>query len=666
MRPSLNIILTLPSAALFFLAVYLSFSTSYSSALNHFFPTFDCAVTRMLRDYNVSMIAFLVPLIAFIASWCRPVLTTSIFITAASHESGTEERLTRKHITIFLLIGILCMVSSSSLAISSVELISFSLLISSGLTLLFIEHRIVATYVRRVVSDPVFYVVMVLYGATCLYATSLIQNPEYALRGIESGFYDYVLDIFNQQLGLVSFGDNFHPTPWSVGVYGDHPAGISFLQLKFFEYFGADFWTWRQSTTWIYYLTIFPLYLLLRDIFDRKTALPGVLLFVTSYYGFQFSKTGYNNIHYVVFWITGMWLINIAATYQSKALIFLAAVVLSLAAYINYIGLALPFLGLLTWVTVSRGLSWPLSSKKQFLLFMLSGIAIALFPFLSHLDQHLQLFVHFSDPLKHSLGSLSLAQFLPSFVRIENLLFTGLHPLLYAECPLYYLDGKLFDEISATLLLFGLFHFHKALPKGVARSLCFSLAAQLALFIVVMGYFNRYDHPAFTRMFFFIPCVSIFGAIGLRALTKELSPALGTITASLMLIVAGGINYFQLDSYQAKWGLHGYCFDIASYLAEQNTEYRAPLSYIDDATSEEVRNTEKEAEWFPLKRAVQVVALSSAKPPVLPLDKLYNEVFIGYQAPQIELIEKQLVNFGYRKEAPLNCAYSRTYLRYVR
>jgi hypothetical protein len=465
---------------------------------------------------------------------------------------------------------------------------------------------------------------------------------------------------------LVSFGENFQPTPWSAGVYGDHPAGISFLQLKIFEYFGADFWVWRKSTTWIYYFTLFPLYLLLRDLFDRRTAIIAVFLFIFSYYGFQFSKTGYNNIHYLVFWITGMWLTNSAIIYKSRALIFLASVALSLAVYLNYIGLALPFLGMFTWWHTSRELSWPAQNKRDFFHTILCGVAITLVPFISHIDQHLQLFVHFSDPLKHSVQSLTVNQFLPSSTRIGNLLFTALHPFLYAECPLYYLDGKLFDGISASLFLFGLFHFRKALPKGTTRSLCSSLALQLALFIIVMGYFNRYDHPAFTRMFFFIPCISFFGAIGLRILTKELSPRLGMTLCAFTLLVAGGINFSQLDYYQAKWGQHGYCFDIPSFFAAQNTEYRNPVSYIDDASSEEVRNTEKELEWFPLKRAVQVIAITSPTSSMLPLDKLYNEVFIGYSAPHIELIEKQLVEFGYRKDTPINCAYGRVYQRYVR
>jgi 4-amino-4-deoxy-L-arabinose transferase-like glycosyltransferase len=85
------------------------------------------------------------------------------------------------------------------------------------------------------------------------------------------------------------------PSPFALGVYS-YPILSSYFQALVLKIFGATLWSWRFSSVLAGLATILPLYLLARELFDRRVAvLSGFAMLASAYY-LAFSRLGYNNI----------------------------------------------------------------------------------------------------------------------------------------------------------------------------------------------------------------------------------------------------------------------------------------------------------------------------------------------------------------------------------
>lgn len=125
-----------------------------------------------------------------------------------------------------------------------------------------------------------------LFILSLLVGAYRLQGLPDMLMGDEGSFWTAARDIANGQ---------FEPPIFANGVY-TFPVLSSMGQAAALKVFGLDLWGWRFGSVLSGSLTVFPLYLLARDAFDRTTAIAGGLALAFSPYFLAFARLGYNNI----------------------------------------------------------------------------------------------------------------------------------------------------------------------------------------------------------------------------------------------------------------------------------------------------------------------------------------------------------------------------------
>jgi 4-amino-4-deoxy-L-arabinose transferase-like glycosyltransferase len=86
----------------------------------------------------------------------------------------------------------------------------------------------------------------------------------------------------------------FKPVFFDFGVY-TFPVASSIFQGWVMHLFGVNLWGWRFASVLAGTLTVFPLYLLAREWFDRRVAVMAALFMLSSSYYLSFARIGYNN-----------------------------------------------------------------------------------------------------------------------------------------------------------------------------------------------------------------------------------------------------------------------------------------------------------------------------------------------------------------------------------
>lgn len=131
--------------------------------------------------------------------------------------------------------------------------------------------------------DAVWLCVLFLFGL--LVGMYRLQSLPNQLMPDEDSFW-------NMASGIASGA--VHPGFFDYGVY-TYPIASSFGQALVLQVFGISLWSWRFSSLLAGLLTIFPLYLLARELFNRQVAIVSCVVMVTTEYFLAFSRLGYNN-----------------------------------------------------------------------------------------------------------------------------------------------------------------------------------------------------------------------------------------------------------------------------------------------------------------------------------------------------------------------------------
>ncbi|MEO8395405.1 MAG: glycosyltransferase family 39 protein, partial [Chloroflexota bacterium] len=119
---------------------------------------------------------------------------------------------------------------------------------------------------------------------------------------------------------------------FDVGVY-TYPLASSFYQGGILRLFGDSLWSWRFSSVLAGILSVIPLYLLTRDLFDRRTAVISGLLLVTLPYFIAFERLGYNNAQAILPVTLALYLLYLAIQRESIFYFALSGVVCGLGFY---------------------------------------------------------------------------------------------------------------------------------------------------------------------------------------------------------------------------------------------------------------------------------------------------------------------------------------------
>ncbi len=143
------------------------------------------------------------------------------------------------------------------------------------------------------------------------------------LIGDEGNFWSTARDIAE---------NSFRPSIFSPGVY-TFPVFSSYIQAWFLKIFGADLWGWRFSSVLTGIAALPPLYLLAREMFERRIAILSSAMLVISPYFIDFSRLGYNNIQALFFTTIALYWLYAGLQRRSALHLYLAGILTGLGFY---------------------------------------------------------------------------------------------------------------------------------------------------------------------------------------------------------------------------------------------------------------------------------------------------------------------------------------------
>ncbi len=180
--------------------------------------------------------------------------------------------------------------------------------------------------------------------------TYRLQTLPASMIDDEGGFWIYASSIH---------AGRFEPVAFDLLVY-TFPALSSIYQAWVLDLAGATLWAWRFSSVLAGVVAVVPLYLLARELFDRRVAVvAGVLLLVMPFF-LAFARMGYNNAQALLPVTLTLYLLWAGLRRGSGCYLFLAGVAAGMGFY-TYTGgrmglvVALLFLFYLLVVALWRG-----------------------------------------------------------------------------------------------------------------------------------------------------------------------------------------------------------------------------------------------------------------------------------------------------------------------
>ena len=371
------------------------------------------------------------------------------------------------------------------------------------------------------------------------------------------------------------------PSFFDFGIYS-FPISSNILQGWIMRWAGVNMWGWRFASVLPAALTTVPLYLLARELFDRRTAIAANVMMIVNPYFLSFARLGYNNSQ-VLFPVTlCIYFLVLGFRKNSRFYLWLAGLTAGLGFYTYFAA----WLGLAVIVII---VSLPLLRDKKSpqniapLVVIIAGALTMLLPRVlygisSDTPTSLQFKFWETIPInafypQSIFGEERIAQ--AKFFMLDDQVRLFYDPALYGIMLLRGLIlsiGVLFDPIvnSDHHIIFGLtgpgssLFFILGLGSTLANFKKMQYRIPLTWFLAgffFLGVFTSFP-PRPTHLVAIIPAMSLISAIGLVSFLDaiiSINPEKPTsalrwgkiVTASILLIIAiiGFIQFFLLTLY---------------------------------------------------------------------------------------------------------------------
>lgn len=148
------------------------------------------------------------------------------------------------------------------------------------------------------------------------------------------------------------------PSFFDTGVF-TFPIASSILQGWIMRWAGVDLWGWRFTSVLPAAATTIPLYLLAKELFDRRVAIAASMFMATSTYFLCFARLGYNNSQTLFPVTLCIYFLVIGFRKNNFFYIWLAGIAAGFGFYTYFAA----WLGLVVLVIVAAGV-WLISRKK--------------------------------------------------------------------------------------------------------------------------------------------------------------------------------------------------------------------------------------------------------------------------------------------------------------
>ncbi|PKL91703.1 MAG: hypothetical protein CVV21_06670 [Candidatus Goldiibacteriota bacterium HGW-Goldbacteria-1] len=401
------------------------------------------------------------------------------------------------------------------------NILFFALLIISGLYFAALDLK------NEPVSDANAFPDAKEFGRLLIFAAVMLvvymfdwKSWRYSFIGDEYAFYEYAK-------GMIK-GSTLPKMLYEDGVYGYHPVWSSVYQSLFMHI--NPFFGWKLSTALIPAVSIIPLYLWTRMVFNKSTAAVASVAFAFALPILAFAHLSHNNIHSIMPLVAGILFLELAIRRNSHFWTFVAAAVIGMGCYSFYSGRLVPVLGVIYWFfhPLRRQYSWN-RIIPGILLFLGTIIFIVINPkFVDHLT--MQSFVTGSE--------ISNPADRPLFLIMNY--FHAFFAFIYRELMSHYVPGRTADLVSAFGIFAGLTWAVVAFFRDWRARF---LLVGYAVLVFFIGAIVQYSYPPNTRLIFLSPMLAILAAVGITRLAAAVSKGKNgaKIYKGILITVMAGI-----------------------------------------------------------------------------------------------------------------------------
>ncbi|MDP9236904.1 MAG: glycosyltransferase family 39 protein [Chloroflexota bacterium] len=340
-----------------------------------------------------------------------------------------------------------------------------------------------------------------------------LDSWRYAAIGDEYAFFDFARAIARGAI---------HPNMFSqYGVYDQRPVGTSAFQGVSMIVFGYNSFGWRMATVVAMTATIPAVYLVARELFDRKVAVFSTLIFATSHYLISYTHTAYDNVFAI---LPFTWCLALAVgglRRSSSTWLYAAGVVGGLGFYTFPTARMAPIVLGLFLLTLG-----PRAWRPSVLLPIAVGGLIVALPLFA----------------TDRIDAISVSRdrtvfgFTPDHADIGDRILQNIprSSLVwsYNPNPDHFVSGSLLDPVAAVLLALGLGYSLSRVRHQAYRL----LAIWLGITTLFAGIFSPYDRAPIDRLHLALPVVAIIAGLGITALVRaggRLVPTLPNATAKV-------------------------------------------------------------------------------------------------------------------------------------
>ena len=324
------------------------------------------------------------------------------------------------------------------------------------------------------------------------------------------------------------------------GEYGILPVAEGYYRAIVMKIFGIDYFGWKLGTTIAGAVVIPPLYLLVRTLFNVRTAVAAVGLLVAAQVMLAYSHAGYDALFAIFPTVLTFALFFPGMKRGSALLIFAAGAAAGLGFYTFYPGrLILPVLLLVLFLYRNR------VDLKRDLPILLFGFALVVTP---------MIVVNNTDIITF-MRDQSLFNYDPTIVpdpwdRIKDNIFRNPLAFNYNENEQHFISGSLLEPITAVLAVLGLAY---ALRRFRRPAFTF-LLIWFGIAMAASGIASPHGFTPMIRMSYLIPIVVVFGAIALAKGyeiaqgmigNNALRTAVPALAMAIVLVAVVGSNLYR-------------------------------------------------------------------------------------------------------------------------
>lgn len=383
------------------------------------------------------------------------------------------------------------------------------------------------------------------------------------------------------------------------GVFGYHPLASSYYQALFMKLFGADIFGWRLSSVAALAGSLPGLYLLTRELWNRRAGWLAAVLFGSAQLAVGYAHFGYNNAQVYPAILGSLAVLSWSVRRRSVAGHFSAGCLAGLGFYTFYSARVTPLLALL--------LLWSLGAPRRGTAertALFAGMLLAMLPVLAHPEQTvahmLQQTAFGGDPAAVPQRS-GLWQ--PEV--LGKVLQHWLLSLLYAvwfKCRSNFDWVPVVDPVVAVSAAVGCY---LSLVALVRRAPARFLIPAYVLVALVVGAVSQYDCPPLTRLLTLVPFTAMLAAVALDRLWER---------AAVIVSPGGGrLVGVGLVAAAVIWNI----------AALQRSMYQRHHGYGDGTTSELIRITRQ------LRDDCRIIYIQNDQNEMYSVDMILDEYGLG-------------------------------------